>query len=159
MSIENEKSLPRLFDYPGLCGEDFEFGESGMQYIKNVIVCDKMYRLIKHANYDVHYITEEDAELYKSTGQMDMLRGARIISYEERKWIYFVNACNLYRFLAKFLDDPNCPNTVKAYIYYYVGRQLGAMKKNAERCGPKYDTFPIYQQRSFLTERWMETCR
>lgn len=59
--------------------------------------------------------------------------------------------------LNSFLDDPDIPIGVSAFITYYIGHEWAQMKINDE-----YDKTHRYKdsiEYEFLAQRWMETCR
>lgn len=55
-------------------------------------------------------------------------------------------------FWERFLDDPDCPATVRKVLSWEIGLRLGKMKEK-----PGY--FEDFEQRRFLIERWQEICR
>ncbi len=59
--------------------------------------------------------------------------------------------------LESFLDDPNLPLGIKAFIHYYIGAYQGDMKINDEY--DKKNRYKNYMTQMFLTELWMEKCR
>ena len=66
-----------------------------------------------------------------------------------------ISAVSLFKFqrdwLLDFMDDPELPIGVLAFVYYYIGYE-----QMARQFG-KYDQISIAQR--FLTQKWMETCR
>ena len=52
-----------------------------------------------------------------------------------------------------FLNDPNIPNGVRAYIHYYIGHERAQMKINGNH---RYEASIEYE---FLAQRWIEICR
>lgn len=148
MPIKDKQSLPWPFDVPRiLCGPNFKFSESDLEYINNVIISDKMFRLIAQLNtrwekYEVIYPPEELHTL--SHGQI-------AISKAQFYWMLHIQYEIVTHFLERFLDDSKCPNGVKYFLWLYIGEHLGQQKRQGY--------YNIYQQHIFLTERWMETCR
>jgi len=56
-----------------------------------------------------------------------------------------------------FDNDPDMPIGVKAFIHYYIGAYQGYMK--SDDAYDKKNRYANFVTRSFLMERWMETCR
>lgn len=138
---QKQKSLPWPFNYAEhwygvkLQGDDLD-------YINNVIISDKKYRLIRQA----HEINTS----FISTNNPDEYNDPNVISHEEGLWRNFVEMGNCIHFFEQFLDDKNCPPRVKYFLYKWIGNNLGYIKF--------YDVYDNYIQRSFLRKRWMETC-
>ncbi|MCQ2581251.1 MAG: hypothetical protein MJ164_03745 [Alphaproteobacteria bacterium] len=59
--------------------------------------------------------------------------------------------------LQSFLEDPELPLGVRAFIHYYIGAHRGNTKMSDEYAKTKRYTESM--QHSFLTELWMEKCR
>jgi len=147
MSLKDKQPLLWPFDAPRiLCGPNFKFSESDLEYINNVIISDKMFRLIAQLN--------TRWEKYESTYHPEShipLPGKIVISNKQFYWMLHVQDEIVVLFLEKFLDDPKCPNGVKYFLWLYIGEYLGQQKRQGY--------YNIYQQHRFLTERWMEICR
>ena len=59
--------------------------------------------------------------------------------------------------LLGFMDDPEVPVGVRAFVYYYIGHEQACMKIDDKFAGTqKYETSISH---TFLAQRWMEICR
>lgn len=99
------------------------FDDAEIKYIENKMMCHKLYRLVsgKSAGFDCRDFS------------------ANTLFKFQREW------------LLGFIDDPELPIGVRAFIYYFVGHEQMA------RQIWKYDNISLADR--FLTERWMEKCR
>ena len=138
MSLNKQKYLPWPFYYAkGWYG--VELLESDVDYI----ISDPKYRLIAQAH-------EINTRFYR-TNCPEKHDKPNFISSEEGVWRDFVEICNAINFFEKFLDDDKCPLRVKAFLWLWLGDQMGYLKVNG--------CYNDYLQRKFLAQRWQEICR
>ena len=99
------------------------FDDTEIKYIETKMMTHKLYRLVsgKAAGIDCRDISI--MPLFKF----------------QRDW------------LLGFMDDPELPIGVRAFIYYFVGHE------QMVRQSWKYDNISLADR--FLAERWMEKCR
>ncbi|MBO7656998.1 MAG: hypothetical protein J6S80_04700 [Alphaproteobacteria bacterium] len=99
------------------------FDDTEIKYIETKMMTHKLYRLVsgKAAGIDCRDISI--MPLFKF----------------QREW------------LLDFMDDPELPIGVRAFIYYFVGHE------QMVRQSWKYDNIGLADR--FLAERWMEKCR
>jgi len=147
MSLNSNKSLPYPFYYAkGWYG--VELFEADIKYITDVIMNDKIWRLITQADNKWDYISMQSSLKGMET---EKFGNGVSVSIEHGGWMLFIKTCNEILFFEKFLDDPNCPKRLKYFLWQYIGNTLGYIKFN--------DVYNNYLQHSFLTERWQEICR
>ncbi len=101
------------------------FDDAEIKYIENKMQTHKLYRLVtgKAAGIDCRDISI--MPLFKF----------------QRDW------------LLGFMDDPELPIGVQAFIYYYVGHEQMVRQSWKYR----YDNVSVADR--FLAQRWMEKCR
>lgn len=99
------------------------FDDKEIKYIETKMQTHKLYRLVSGKSAGIDCRDVSITPLFKF----------------QRDW------------LLGFMDDPELPIGVRAFIYYYVGHEQMA------RQSWKYDQISIAQR--FLAQRWMETCR
>ena len=129
VTYEQIKSLQHRF-----CGTmfglapflDIYFDEKEIQYIENKMMTDKYYRLVSG----------------KAAGVTPGKEPLRLFQCREI-W------------LMKFLNTPDVPVGVKAFIIYYTGHWRGQLKLFYK----KENGYNNFLQELWLTERWMEICR
>ena len=99
------------------------FDDTEIKYIETKMMTHKLYRLVsgKAAGIDCRDISI--MPLFKF----------------QRDW------------LLGFMDDPELPIGVRAFIYYYVGYEQMA------RQSWRYDNISVAER--FLAQKWMEKCR
>lgn len=143
MSLKKQKYLPWPFNY-AKNWYGVELFESDLKYINNVIISDKIYRLIAQAHKinTSFVVTTMDPESYNDP---------KVISTEEGVLRDLIEMGNAINFFKKFLDDDKCPNRVKYFLWQWIGNQFGYVK-----VAEAYDAL---KQRMFLIERWQEICR
>ena len=141
MPLKKRKFLPWPFYY-SKNWFGVELSEIDIEYINNIVVVDKMYRMILHG----HNINND----YTISTNPD-ITNPKEISTEMGVWKSIIEDSNNICFFNKFLDDKKCPNGVKCFLYRWIGQELGQLRNT--------DMYDIYLQRSFLTQRWFETCR
>ncbi|MBO4700323.1 MAG: hypothetical protein J5620_01070 [Alphaproteobacteria bacterium] len=97
--------------------------DAEIKYIENKMQTHKLYRLVSGKSAGIDCRDVSAASLFKF----------------QRDW------------LLGFMDDPELPIGVRAFIYYYVGHEQMARQYG------KYDSISTAER--FLAQRWMETCR
>lgn len=99
------------------------FDDTEIKYIETKMMCHKLYRFVsgKFAGLDCRDFS------------------ANTLFKFQREW------------LLGFMDDPELPIGVRAFIYYFVGHE------QMVRQSRKYDNISLADR--FLAERWMEKCR
>lgn len=121
MSLKFDLYYP--FNYARILG--CKFSDADLEYINNVIYCDKIYRMVLHAH-----------------NKCDP---------NQPWWDIVVEFSCLINFLEKFMNDKDCPNGVKYFIYQFIGQHFGFWKF--------YGIYDLYKEHSFLTELWMDKTR
>ena len=110
-----------IFDIASLF--EIWFDDREIKYIETKMMTHKLYRLVsgKAAGIDCRDIA------------------IRPLFKLQREW------------LLSFMDDPELPIGVRAFIHYFVGHEQMAMRKNnyAKESG---------SLNNFFTQRWMEKC-
>jgi hypothetical protein len=99
------------------------FDDTEIKYIETKMQTHKLYRLVSG----------------KSAGLDCRDFSANTLFKFQREW------------LLGFMDDPELPIGVQAFIYYFVGHE------QMVRQSRKYDNISLADR--FLAERWMEKCR
>jgi len=129
---KDSKTLPWTVDLVRDLGQPFEdarcmyinFSGSDVKYIKNVIQSDKRYRLLYKQGY-----TLEDKETYE-----------------------ILQRCNAeVEFLTPFMNDAKCPQSVKNFLYWYIGSMNGWLKE--------FYNQSQFSREQFLMNAWMEKVR
>lgn len=98
------------------------FDDTEIKYIETKMMTHKLYRLV---NGDVAGIDCRDVSIVP-------------LFKFQREW------------LLGFMDTPDIPIGVRAYIYYYIGHE------QMVRQSRKYDNVSVAER--FLAQRWMEKC-
>ena len=99
------------------------FDDAEIKYIESKMITHKLYRLVSGKSAGIDCRDVSVVPLFKF----------------QRDW------------LLGFMDDPELPIGVRAFIYYYIGHEQ--MVRQYGKC----DQISIAQR--FLAQRWMETCR
>lgn len=99
------------------------FDDTEIKYIETKMQTHKLYRLVSGKSAGIDCRDVSAAPLFKF----------------QREW------------LLGFMDDPELPIGVRAFIYYFVGHE------QMVRQSWKYDNISLADR--FLTEMWMEKCR
>lgn len=141
MPVNQRKFLPWPFDYAKNWYK-VELSKTDIEYIDNVITADKMYRMVLHGH-------DMNNSYILSTNPNP--NDPQAISTEMGVWKDMVEENHNIHFFNKFLDDEKCPQGVKYFLYKWIGQHTGIIKASG--------LYDVFQQRSFLTERWFETCR
>ena len=129
---KDSKTLPWTVDlirdlgFPFLEGRclSMNFSEPDIKYIKNVIQSDKRYRL-----------------LYK--------QGYTLADKETNEILQRCNAES--SFLTPFMNDAKCPQSVKNFLYWYIGLMNGWLKE--------FSNQSQFSREQFLMGAWMEKVR
>ncbi len=98
------------------------FDSADIKYIETKMMCHKLYRFVSGKSAGIDCRDVSAAPLFKF----------------QREW------------LLGFMDDPELPIGVQAFIYYFVGHE------QMVRQSRKYDNISLADR--FLAERWMEKC-
>ena len=103
------------------------------------------------------HIFFDDNEIKYIETKMETHKLYRLVSGKAAGGIRFVSREFIIVWLESFLDDPEMPVGVRAYIKYFIGHDRGYKKATDE-----FDKTRQYEE-SILAEmfakRWMETCR
>ena len=121
MSLKFDLYYP--FNYAIIFG--CKFSDADLEYINNVIYCDKIYRMVLHAH--------------------------NTLDPNQPWWDIVVEFSCLINFLEKFMNDKDCPNGVKYFIYQFIGQIFGKWKLDG--------LYDLYKEHSFLTDLWMDKTR
>ena len=130
LPIKSDKKLPWTVKLQNTVGKPFSradklgmsFTEADVEYIKNVIQTHKLYRIIYKQGILVGTLNN-DATLRRCKVEAE--------------------------FLTPFMNDSKCPDGVRNFLYFYIGRlnYSGLLHRAAK---------PSVVQ--FLAERWMDKC-
>lgn len=98
------------------------FDDKEIKYIETKMQTHKLYRLVSGKSAGIDCRDVSIAPLFKF----------------QRDW------------LLGFMDDPELPIGIQAFIYYYIGHE------QMVRQSWRYDNISVADR--FLTQRWMEKC-
>ncbi len=101
------------------------FDDTEIKYIETKMQTHKLYRLVSGKSAGIDCRDVSAAPLFKF----------------QREW------------LLGFMDDPELPIGVRAFIYYFVGHEQMVRQSWKYR----YDNVSVADR--FLAQRWMEKCR
>ena len=101
------------------------FDDTEIKYIETKMQTHKLYRLVSGKSAGIDCRDVSAAPLFKF----------------QREW------------LLGFMDDPELPIGVQAFIYYYVGHEQMVRQSWKYR----YDNVSVADR--FLAQRWVEKCR